>query len=272
VTPYSDIRVANEEGVATITIDRPEVMNALAPRTVEELLDALGRAGHDPEIGVVILTGAGDRAFCTGGDLNAWNARGGYADASWTGIGLQVEQLHSLIRALPKPVIAAVNGYAIGGGNVLQVVCDLSIASSTAVFGQVGPRVGSFDAGFGTAYLSRLVGERKAREIWMLCRRYSAADALEMGLVNAVVPPEQLLPEATAWARELLALSPTALRVVKASFNADSDHIAGIGSLAFAALSLYYGTPESAEGHAGLVEKRAPDFARFRSRPDPAGS
>lgn len=265
-----DVRVERDEGIATITIDRPEVMNALAPSTVGELLEALGAAGDDPEIGVVILTGAGDRAFCTGGDLNAWNAGAGYADASWTGIGLQVERLHTLIRSLPKPVIAAVNGYAIGGGNVLQVVCDLAIASSAAVFGQVGPRVGSFDAGFGTAYLSRLVGERRAREIWMLCRRYSAEQALEMGLVNAVVPPEQLLPEAKAWAREILALSPTALKVVKASFNADSEHIAGIGSLAFAALSLYYGTPESAEGHAGLVEKRAPDFGRFRSRPGAA--
>jgi dihydroxynaphthoic acid synthetase len=261
----TDVRVETGDGIATITIDRPEVMNALAPATVEELLDALTAVGDDPEIGVVILTGAGDRAFCTGGDLNAWKEGTGYADASWTGIGLKVERLHTLIRTLPKPVIAAVNGYAIGGGNVLQVVCDLSIASSTAVFGQVGPRVGSFDAGFGTAYLARLVGERKAREIWMLCRRYSAEDALAMGLVNAVVPPERLLPEATAWAREILALSPTAVKLVKASFNADSEHIAGIGSLAFAALSLYYGTPESAEGHDSLVEKRKPDFRRFRS-------
>jgi dihydroxynaphthoic acid synthetase len=267
---YSDLIVTSDDGVATIVIDRPEVMNALYPTTIAELLEAFETAGDDPSIGVVILTGAGERAFCTGGDLNHWNSKGGYASASWTGIGLQVEKLHALIRALPKPVIAAVNGYAIGGGNVLQVVCDLSIASSTAVFGQVGPRVGSFDAGFGTAYLARLVGERRAREIWMLCRRYSAAEALEMGLVTAVVEPQQLLTEAQSWAREILGLSPSALKVVKASFNADSDHIAGLGSLAFAALSLYYGTDEAEEGHASLVARRSPEFQRFRAAPTAA--
>jgi len=265
---YSDLLVDSDGGITTITINRPQVMNALSPATVGELLDALAAAGDDPSIGAVILTGAGDRAFCTGGDLNHWSAQGGYAGASWTGIGLQVEKLHALIRAVPKPVIAAVNGYAIGGGNVLQVVCDLSIASSTAIFGQVGPRVGSFDAGFGTAYLARLVGERRAREIWMLCRRYTAAQALEMGLVNAVVEPEQLTAEARAWAGEILDLGPMALRVVKASFNADTDHVAGLGSLAFAALSLYYGTPEASEGHDSLVEKRSPEFSRFRKSGD----
>jgi dihydroxynaphthoic acid synthetase len=264
---YEDILFDKENGLATITINRPQVLNALRPKTVEELIDAFEQAGRDAEVGVIILTGAGDRSFCTGGDFKEWQPGSGYSGASWIDIGLPVTKLHRLIRAVPQPVIAAVNGYAIGGGNVLQVVCDLALASSSAVFGQVGPRVGSFDAGFGTAYLARLVGERKAREIWLLCRRYSAAEALAMGLINAVVEPDQLMPEAKRWAGEILALSPTALKLVKHSFNADTEHIAGLTELAFSGLRLYYTTPEAGEGHQAFVEKRSTDFNQFR-RPD----
>jgi dihydroxynaphthoic acid synthetase len=261
---YTDILFENQDNVVTITLNRPEVMNAFRPRTIEELIDAFERAGNDPQVGAIILTGAGERSFCTGGDTKEWNVGSGYTGASWIGIGLQVDKLHRLMRSIPQPVIAAVNGYAIGGGNVLQVVCDLSIASTKAVFGQVGPRVGSFDAGFGTAYLARLVGERKAREIWMLCRRYTAEQALEMGLINTVVEPEQLMAEARQWAKEVVALSPTALKVVKYSFNADTEQIAGTTQLAFGALGLFYTTPESGEGHQAFVEKRPTDFNRFR--------
>lgn len=261
---YSDIAYQKEAGVATVTLNRPAVLNAFRPQTVDELIDAFERASVDAEVGVIILTGAGSRAFCVGGDVKEWQAGSGYTGASWQQIGLRVDHLHRLIRAAPQPVIAAVNGYAIGGGNVLQVVCDLSIAATTAVFGQVGPRVGSFDAGFGTAYLARLVGERKAREIWFLCRRYTAAQALEMGLINAVVEPAELMAEARRWADEMLALSPTALRMCKVSFNADTEHIAGLTQLAFGALGLYYRTDESQEGHHAFTEKRATDFGRFR--------
>lgn len=195
---FTDIVLTKAQGTATITINRPEVLNAFRAQTIDEMITALDDAGVDPEIGVVVLTGAGDRAFCVGGDVKEFRP-GGYAGASWTGIGLKVDTVHRLIRNIPKPVIAAVNGYAIGGGNVLQVVCDLSIAAEHALFGQVGPRVGSFDPGFGTAYLSRLVGERKAREIWFTCRRYTAQEALAMGLVNAVVPPNELSNEVSRW-------------------------------------------------------------------------
>jgi 2-ketocyclohexanecarboxyl-CoA hydrolase len=263
---YEDILHEAKEGIATITINRPKVYNAFRPKTIEELIQAFTEAGDDPEIGVIILTGAGDKAFCTGGDMNAWRVGEGYEGASWAGIGLAVERLHRLIRSVPKPVIAAVNGYAIGGGNVLQVLCDLSIASKTAVFGQVGPRVGSFDAGFGSAYLARLVGERKAREIWFLCRRYSADEALEMGLINRVVPHEQLMAEANQWANEMLDLSPTALKALKYSFNADTEHIAGITNLSMASVGLYYRTPESGEGHNAFKERRPTNFRKFRKR------
>jgi 2-ketocyclohexanecarboxyl-CoA hydrolase len=263
---YEDILYDANEGIATITINRPKVYNAFRPKTIEELIQAFTISGDDPEIGVVILTGSGDKAFCTGGDMNAWHAGEGYECASWVGIGLPVERLHRLIRSVPKPVIVAVNGYAIGGGNVLQIVCDLAIASKTAVFGQVGPRVGSFDAGFGSAYLARLVGERKAREIWFLCRRYSADEALQMGLINHVVPPEQLMEEARKWADEILALSPSALKALKYSFNADTEHIAGITNLSMASVGLYYRTPESAEGHNAFKEKRPTNFRKFRKR------
>lgn len=260
---YVDLLYEKDGGIATVTINRPRSLNAFRYQTVVELRRAFQDAWHDPAIGVVILTGAGDRAFCVGGDAREWGPNG-YAGASWVDIGLPIVQLHQEIRNMPKPVIAAVNGYAIGGGNVLQVVCDLSIAARTAVFGQVGPRVGSFDAGFGSAYLARLVGERKAREIWYLCRQYSAEQALAMGLINHVVEPAELLPEARRWAAEILAKSPTALKLLKASFNADTDHIAGITNLAFGALSLYYGTPEAEEGHHAFLEKRQPDFSAIR--------
>jgi dihydroxynaphthoic acid synthetase len=264
---YEDIQFDKEDGLVTITINRPDVLNAFRPKTIDELIAAFERAGRDAQVGAIILTGAGDRAFCTGGDFKAWQPGSGYEGASWIDIGLSVGRLHRLIRAVPQPVIAAVNGYAIGGGNVLHVVCDLVIASSKAIFGQVGPRVGSFDAGFGTAYLARLVGERKAREMWLLCRRYTAAEALAMNLINAVVEPAELLPEARRWAQEILALSPTALKMVKYSFNADTEHIAGLTDLAFGGLKLYYTTPEANEGHRAFVEKRPTDFNQFR-RPD----
>ncbi len=263
---FLDILYSQEDGIVTITLNRPDVLNAFRPKTIEELIAAFEQAGSDPTVGAIILTGAGERSFCTGGDVKEWEAGSGYTGASWINIGLQVDKLHRLMRSVPQPVIAAVNGYAIGGGNVLQVVCDLSIASSKAVFGQVGPRVGSFDAGFGTAYLARLVGERKAREIWLLCRRYTAAQALEMGLINAVVEPAQLMNEAQQWAKEIVALSPTALKMVKYSFNADTEHINGLTQLAFGALGLYYTTPESGEGHNAFVEKRPTDFGKFRQQ------
>ncbi|MDY7018143.1 MAG: enoyl-CoA hydratase-related protein [Nitrospirota bacterium] len=261
---YEDILYEIKEGIATVTINRPKVYNAFRPKTIEELTDAFTTAGDDPEVGVIVLTGAGEKAFCTGGDMGEWHVGEGYTGASWTGIGLSMERLHRMIRSVPKPVIASVNGYAIGGGNVLQVLCDLAIASETAVFGQVGPKVGSFDAGFGTAYLARLVGERKAREIWMLCRRYSAKEALQMGLINHVVPQDQLAQETEKWAKEVLALSPTALKAIKYSFNADTEHIAGLTNLAMASVGLYYRTPESGEGHNAFKEKRPTDFMRYR--------
>jgi 2-ketocyclohexanecarboxyl-CoA hydrolase len=261
--PFLDILYEKRDGIAIVTINRPHVLNAFRRQTVMELISAFENAWADPEVGVVILTGSGDRAFCVGGDFKEWGP-GGYAGASWVDVGLPVVKLHLTIRNIPKPVIAAVNGYAIGGGNVLQVVCDLAIASEKAILGQVGPRVGSFDAGFGSAYLARLVGERKAREIWFLCRQYSAKEALEMGLVNAVVPHDQLMTEALKWANEILNLSPTALKMLKASFNADTDHILGLTNLAMGALGLYYQSPEALEGHDALVEKRQPDFRKFR--------
>jgi dihydroxynaphthoic acid synthetase len=271
-TSFSDILLTKHAGIATVTINRPEALNAIRTRTVDELIAAFEDAGADPALGVIVLTGAGERAFCAGGDVKEFRP-GGYAGASWTGIGLRVETLHRLIRSVPQPVIAAVNGYAIGGGNVLQVVCDLSIAAEHAQFGQAGPRVGSFDAGFGTAFLARLVGERKAREIWFTCRRYSAQEALAMGLINQVVPSGKLAEEIQRWCDEILALSPTALKMIKASFNADSEHIAGISQLAFGALTTYYGTEEAAEGHRALSERRPADFGRFRSPPpDPTPS
>ena len=259
---FTDITYGVSELVATITINRPDRYNALRGRTVDELLAAFKHAWVDKRVGAIILMGAGEKAFCTGGDQKERSTTGGYGDTE-TGM-FEIESLHKLIRAVPKPVIAAVNGFAIGGGHVLHVLCDLSIASETAKFGQVGPRVGSFDAGFGTAYLARVVGEKRAREIWFLCEQYDAATAERWGLVNKVVAPNQLISSAREWAKKVASLSPTALKTLKHSFNADSDHIGGIQSLAFDVLDLYTETDESKEGGKAFTEKRSPDFNQFR--------
>ena len=253
---YTDIIYQVEAGVARITINRPDKYNAFRGKTCEEMIDALHKAAWDRSIGVVVLTGIGDKAFCTGGDQSAHD--GGYDGRGL--IGLPVEELQGLIRDAPKPVIARVNGYAIGGGNVLVTCCDLAIASETAQFGQVGPKVGSVDPGFGTAMLARVVGDKRAREIWYLCKRYTAQQALDMGLVNAVVPHDELDAEVDRWCNDILQMSPTALSIAKRSFNADSDSIRGIGGLGMQALSLYYGTPESHERVAAFMEKRKPRF------------
>ena len=249
-----DVLYEVKTGVAWITINRPERRNAFRGRTVHDLIACFRAAWHDRDVGVVVLTGAGDKAFCSGGDQKE---RGGAGSDA-----MSVADLHTVIRNIPKPVVAMVNGFAIGGGHVLHVICDLSIAADTAIFGQTGPRVGSVDPGFGTAYLARVVGEKKAREIWYLCRQYSAADALAMGLVNVVVPAAELRAETERWCAELLAKSPTALSLAKLSFNADTDHIHGIGGLGFAALHLYYDTEEAKEGVNAFLEKRAPDFRK----------
>jgi len=260
----SDVRYEVEDGLAWITIDRPDRMNAFRARTVDELIGCLKQAWASPEVGVVCLTGAGDRAFCTGGDQKQRAETGDYGPSE-SGL-FEVEQLHRLIREIPKPVIAAVNGYAIGGGHVLHVLCDLTIAAENAVFGQTGPRVGSFDAGFGTAYLARVLGEKRAREIWMLCRQYDAETAERWGLVNRVVPASELRDEVRRWADEILALSPTALRFVKQSFNVDSEHLAGVGQLAFSGLGLFVESAEAREGVEAFAQKRSPDFGPYRAR------
>jgi len=258
----TEVIYETDHGLAWVTINRPERYNAFRGRTVDELIACFKAAWADHSVGVVALTGAGDRAFCAGGDQKQRQETGDYGPTE-TGL-FEVEALHRLIRAIPKPVIAAVNGFAVGGGHVLHLVCDLTIAADHAIFGQNGPRVGSFDAGFGTAYLARVVGEKRAREIWYLCRRYDAATAERWGLVNKVVPMERLRDEVRAWADEMLALSPTALKVLKHSFNADSDSISGIGSLGFDALDLYVETSEAREGNAAFVEKRPADFSPYR--------
>jgi 2-ketocyclohexanecarboxyl-CoA hydrolase len=259
----TDVRYEVEDGLAWITIDRPDRMNAFRARTVDELIGCLKRAWASAEVGVVALTGSGERAFCTGGDQKQRAETGDYGPSE-SGL-FEVEFLHRLIRDVPKPVIAAVNGYAIGGGHVLQVLCDLTVAADTAVFGQTGPRVGSFDAGFGTAYLARVVGEKRAREIWFLCRQYDAETAERWGLVNKVVPAAELRAEVRRFAAEILALSPTALRFLKQSFNADSEHLAGVGQLAFSGLESFLGSEEAKEGMRAFAEKREPDFRRFRA-------
>lgn len=256
---YQDILYEERNGAAFVTINRPDKYNAFRAQTVEELIDAVHKAGWNKEIGAIVLAGAGDRAFCTGGDQSSHD--GGYGGRGT--IGLPVDELHAAIRDVPKPVIARVQGFAIGGGNVLCTICDFTIASEKAVFGQVGPKVGSVDPGFGTAYLSRIVGEKKAREMWYLCRRYSAREALEMGLVNTVVAPEELDAEVERWCAEILEKSPTAIAIAKRSFNADTDHIKGIGAQGFQSLALYYDTEESKEGVAAFNEKRAPDFRKY---------
>jgi 2-ketocyclohexanecarboxyl-CoA hydrolase len=262
---YEDIRYETDDGVAVVTINRPKVLNAFRPQTIDELIEALREAWADRSIGAVILTGAGDKAFCTGGDQST-REEGGYKGKTVrSDLGLEIEDLHTLLRDIPKPVIAAVNGYAIGGGHVLHVLCDLTIAADTAQFGQVGPKVGSVDPGFGTAYLTRVVGEKRAREIWYLCRRYTAAEAFQMGLVNKVVPAAQLMNEARAWAREICERSPTAIKLAKASFNADTEHIRGLGAVALRGLAIYYGTEEAAEGKNAFLEKRKPNFRKYRT-------
>jgi 2-ketocyclohexanecarboxyl-CoA hydrolase len=255
---FEDILYEKKDGIAKVTINRPDVMNAFRAQTVSELIKAFQDAWDDDAVGVVVLTGAGDKAFCTGGDQKS-KVGGSYGFR-----GGEISHFHSIIRQIPKPVIAAVNGYAIGGGHVFHVICDLSIASDKAVFGQVGPKFGSVDPGFGTAYLSRIVGEKRAREIWYLCRRYKAQEALEMGLVNKVVPHDKLEEEVEAWCKEILAMSPTALRIAKSSFNADSDNIYGIEGVGYSALDLYWNTEESAEGTNAFVEKRAPEFRKLK--------
>lgn len=265
---YEDILYDKCDGVATVTINRPKVLNAFRAKTVEEMLEAVQDADYDDAIGVIVLAGAGDRAFSAGGD-NSDRDSAAKSGAGYGGrglVGMPIEELHSAIRDARKPVIAKVQGYAIGGGNVLATVCDLTIASEKAVFGQVGPRVGSVDPGWGTAYLARLVGEKRAREIWFLCRRYTAAEAFRMGLVNKVVPAAELDAEVESWCREILALSPTAIAIAKRSFNADSENIRGIGALGFEALALYYGTEEAKEGTTAFLEKRRPDFRSKRKR------
>ena len=259
----TDVRYEMDRGLAWITIDRPERLNAFRARTVDELIRCFKRAWADPEVGVICLTGAGDRAFCTGGDQKQRAETGDYGPSE-TGL-FEVEYMHRLIREVPKPVIAAVNGYAIGGGHVLHVLCDLTIAADSARFGQTGPRVGSFDAGFGTGYLARVVGEKRAREIWFLCRQYDAETAERWGLVNRVVPLAELRDEVRRWADEILALSPTALRFLKQSFNADTEHLAGVGQVAFSGLGAFVGSEEAREGVRAFAEKRAPDFSRFRA-------
>jgi naphthoate synthase len=267
--PYTDIRYleAQVEGgrIAKIVIDRPEVRNAFRPETVRELIDAFHRAHLDPEVGVIVLTGAGDLAFCSGGDQRV-RGPGGYRDGSGTE-HLNVLELQRQIRTLPKPVIAMVAGYAIGGGHVLHLLCDLSIAADNARFGQTGPRVGSFDAGFGAGIMARTVGLKKAKEIWFLCRQYDAREALEMGLVNAVVPLAELESATLDWCRQILRHSPTALRLLKCAFNADTDGLAGIQELAGNATALFYGTAEAQEGRDAFLERRPPDFGKFPRRP-----
>jgi naphthoate synthase len=262
---YKEIRYHKAEGIAKITINRPELRNAFRPRTIQEMQDAFADAREDGDVGVVVLTGAGGEAFCSGGDQRV---RG---DAGYVGEDevprLNVLDLQRQIRTLPKPVVAMVAGYAVGGGHVLHVVCDLTIAAENARFGQTGPKVGSFDGGFGSAYLARLVGQKKAREIWFLCRPYSAQDALQMGLVNTVVPLEKLEEETIQWCRDILANSQMAIRCLKAALNADCDGQAGLQELAGNATLLFYMTEEGQEGRNAYQEKRRPDFSKFPYRP-----
>jgi 2-ketocyclohexanecarboxyl-CoA hydrolase len=259
---FSDVRYEVDRGLAVIEIHRPERLNAFRARTVDELIHSFKAAWADPAVGVVALTGAGERAFCVGGDQKQREETGDYGPSE-SGL-FEIETLHRVIRDCPKPVIAAVNGLAIGGGHVLHVVCDLTIAAEHARFGQAGPRVGSFDAGFGSAYLARILGDKRAREVWFLCRQYDARTMLEWGLVNAVVPGGELRAELRRWADEILEKSPTALRFLKHSFNADSESIAGIGTLSFAGLDLFVESEEAREGVTAFAEKRKPDFAKFR--------
>jgi naphthoate synthase len=264
---YDDIRYERSgDGIAKITINRPEVRNAFRPQTIVEISEALERAREDTSIGVIVLTGEGPLAFCSGGDQRVRGDTGYMPEGASVG-RFHVTDLHVQIRRLPKPVVAMVAGYAVGGGQILHLVCDLTIAADNARFGQTGPRVGSWDGGYGAGLLRDLVGPKKAKEFWFLCRQYDAAQALEMGLVNTVVPLDRLEAETVAWCREMLALSPFALRLAKASFNAHEDGYAGIQQLAHDANLLFYGSEEAQEGRNAYREKRAPDFSRFPKRP-----
>jgi naphthoate synthase len=257
-----DVLYEIDSGLATITLNRPNRLNSFRASTVDELIRCLKHAWTSGDVGVVCLTGAGDRAFCTGGDQKQRQETGDYGPSE-TGL-FEIETLHRTLRDIPKPVIAAVNGYAIGGGHVLHVLCDLTIASENARFGQIGPRVGSFDAGLGTGYLARVVGEKRAREIWFLCRQLDPATALDWGLVNKVVPADQLMAEVRRWADEILALSPTALKVLKQSMNVDTEHFIGVGQMAFSSLTMFTDSDEAREGINACNEKRSPDCAGYR--------
>jgi naphthoate synthase len=263
---YEDIRYELADGIAKITIDRPEVRNAFRPETLIEISDALERAREDTEVGVIVLTGEGPLAFCSGGDQRVRGDTGYVPGGAQVG-RFHVTDLHVQMRRTPKPIVAMVAGYAIGGGHVLHVVCDLTIAADNARFGQTGPRVGSFDGGYGATLLAAQVGQKKAKEIWFLCRQYDAAEALEMGLVNTVVPLERLEEETVAWCREMLELSPFALRLLKASFNAAEDGMAGLQQLAHDANLLFYASDEAREGREAYKAKRSPDFGKFPKRP-----
>jgi len=263
--PFTDIKYHKAEGMAKITINRPHVRNAFRPLTVTEMSRAFVDAVEDPQIGVIILTGEGEKAFCSGGDQKV-RGDSGYKDEG--GVNrLNVLDFQRQIRTSPKPVIAMVAGYAIGGGHVLHLLCDLTIAADNAVFGQTGPKVGSFDGGYGASYMARIVGQKKAREIWFLCRQYNAQQALEMGLINTVVPLEKLEEETVQWCREILANSPTAIRCLKAALNADCDGQAGLQELAGCATMLFYMSDEAQEGRNSFLEKRKPDFGKFPRQP-----
>lgn len=260
---FTDVGYAVEEDAyAVITIDRPDRMNSFRGRTVDELISAFKHAWADSRVAAVILTGAGEKAFCAGGDVKERAETGSYGETEWG--TFEIERLHRMIRDIPKPVIAAVNGVAVGGGHVLHVLCDLTVAAEHARFGQSGPRVGSFDAGFGSAYLARVVGEKRARQIWFLLDLYDAATAERWNLVNEVVPADELMDKAREYARKIASYSPTAIKVLKHSFNADTEHIAGISNVAFDGLDLYVHTDEAMEGARAFAEKRPPDFSRFR--------
>jgi 2-ketocyclohexanecarboxyl-CoA hydrolase len=259
----TDVTYDVDNGLAWITINRPERYNSFRARTVDELVKCFKHAWSSDEVGVICLTGAGQKAFCTGGDQKQRMETGDYGPSD-SGL-FEIDALHRVIRDVPKPVIAAVNGFAIGGGHVLHVLCDLSIAADTARFGQNGPRVGSYDAGFGTGYLARVIGEKRTREIWFLCRQYSAEQAEAWGLVNKVVPAGQLKAEVRSWADEILRLSPTALKVLKQSMNTDTEHFAAIGQMAYSSLKLFGDSAEAQEGITAFNEKRAPDFSAYRA-------
>lgn len=265
IKDYKDIRFDFFEGIAKIIINREEVRNAFRPQTVNEMLDAMEICREDAKIRVVILTGSGDKAFCSGGDQNVKGV-GGYVGED--GVPrLNILDMHKKIRSIPKPVVAMVNGYAIGGGHVLHIVCDLSIASENAIFGQTGPKVGSFDAGFGSSYLARIVGQKKAREIWFLCRQYSAKEALDMGLVNTVVPLDKLEDETVEWCKTMIERSPMALRMIKRGLNAELDGQRGLMEMAGDATLMFYLMEEAQEGKKAFLEKRKPDFEQFPKFP-----